>query len=130
MSPLFDADFVIKFHAFSACFAILLLFIVLAMRKGTKFHKIAGRLWVVGMLSTALSSFFIHDIRQFLGFSWIHLLSIYVLCSCFIGIWYIRNGNVKAHRKTMYGMAIGGLGIAGAFTLMPGRIMYEVFFGL
>ena len=39
------------------------------------------------------------------------------------GVWYIRQGNVLAHRKTMHGMYIGGCIVAGVFTLLPGRFL-------
>lgn len=39
------------------------------------------------------------------------------------GIWYIRQGNVFAHRKTMRGLYIGACVLAGIFTLLSGRFV-------
>lgn len=33
------------------------------------------------------------------------------------------------HRRMMTGLFIGGLVIAGALTFLPGRLMWQVFFG-
>jgi uncharacterized membrane protein len=41
----------------------------------------------------------------------------------------IRRGDVRQHGKSMRGVYVGGLLIAGLFTLAPGRILYRVLFG-
>jgi uncharacterized membrane protein len=40
-----------------------------------------------------------------------------------------RRHDVDGHRKRMLGLFFGALVIAGAFTFVPGRIMYKVAFG-
>ncbi len=40
-----------------------------------------------------------------------------------------RSGEMERHRGYMGGTYVGGLIIAGAFTLMPGRRMHDVIFG-
>jgi len=42
----------------------------------TPLHRLLGKIWMVLMVITSLSSFFIHQIDLFYGFSPIHLLSI------------------------------------------------------
>ena len=37
-----------------------------------------------------------------------------------------RKHNVKAHQKGMKSLVFGALIVAGAFTVLPGRIMFEV----
>jgi uncharacterized membrane protein len=37
--------------------------------------------------------------------------------------------NVVGHRKTMLGLFFGALVVAGAFTLLPGRILGRAVFG-
>ena len=37
--------------------------------------------------------------------------------------------NVNRHRYAMMGLFAGALVVAGAFTLVPGRIMHRVLFG-
>ena len=109
--------------------AFLLGLAVLFRRKGTPLHKAMGRTWVALMLAVSLSSFWIHELNQFMGFSWIHLLSILVLYSMTTAIFAIRRGDVRAHRIGMLSTFAGALLIAGLFTLMPGRIMHAVVFG-
>lgn len=77
----------------------------------------------------ALSSFWIHDIRQIGPFSFIHALSVIVLINLYFGIRAIRLGDIAAHRSSMRWLFYAALIGAGAFTLMPGRDMHLVLFG-
>jgi uncharacterized membrane protein len=105
----------------SAAFAALGLGIVmLVRRKGTLSHKFWGRIWAGLVLTVAISSFWI---PRFLHFTWIHLFTLLTLVSLPLAIYKIRSGNVKAHAAAMKGLFIGGLVIAGIFTLIPGRIL-------
>jgi len=46
-----------------------------------------------------------------------------------LGIYFARQHNVVGHRKTMLGLFFGALVIAGAFTLLPSRILGRIMFG-
>ena len=127
--PLDAASLAVQLHAWAAMAAFLLGLAVLFRRKGTPLHKAMGRTWVALMLAVSLSSFWIHELNQFMGFSWIHLLSVLVLYSMTTAIFAIRRGDVRAHRIGMLSTFAGALLIAGLFTLMPGRIMHAVVFG-
>ena len=81
------------------------------------------------MLTIAVSSFFIHSIRLWGPFSPIHLLSIFTVVMLARAVFNARRHRVDAHRNAMVGLFLGALGIAGAFTLLPGRIMHAVVFG-
>jgi len=121
MSPL------IAFHAGLAAAALLVGASVLLRRKGTASHKALGRTWVALMAAVALSSFWILEIRHGAGPSLIHLLSAWTLVSLALAIWFIRRGNVRAHRGFMIGAFIG-LVAAGLGALAPGRALYRFFF--
>jgi uncharacterized membrane protein len=95
----------------------------LAARKGTRPHKLLGWIWVLAMAIAAVSSFWISKAG---GFSVIHLLSVFVLFNLASSIWYIRRGNVRAHKKFMVGTLIGLAG-AGIGALMPGRFLAITF---
>ena len=41
----------------------------------------------------------------------------------------IRRGNIRIHRANMIGLYVGGILIAGAFALSPGRMLHEWLFG-
>lgn len=101
----------------------------LFLAKGTSQHRIIGYIWVALLGLVALSSFWIHDIRQVGPFSFIHVLSVVVLINLYSGIRAIQAGNIVAHRSTMRWMYFAALIGAGAFTLLPGRDMHLVLFG-
>src|SRR5882672_12918061 len=121
MSPL------ILLHAGLAIAAFGMGILVLARRKGTASHKMLGRTWVALMAAVALSSFWIFEIRHGAGPSLIHLLSAWTLISLVLAVWFIRRGNVRAHRGFMIGTFIG-LAAAGLGALAPGRAPYRLLF--
>jgi len=43
-------------------------------------------------------------------------------------LWNVRRGNIRGHRNAMLGLYFGGILIAGALTLLPGRLLYRLFF--
>ena len=100
---------------------------VLARQKGTPSHKVLGRAWVGLMLVVALSSFWILEIRDGAGFSAIHLLSAWTLVSLALAVYFIRRGNVRAHKGFMIGTFLGLAG-AGLGALAPGRTLYLFLF--
>jgi len=129
LAPLLDAEPVTQLHAFAALGAFTLGAFQLAAPKGTLPHRTIGWIWVVLMLTIAISSFFIHSIRLWGPFSPIHLLSIFTLVMLPLAVLNAHRHKVIAHRNGMVGLFLGALVIAGAFTLLPGRIMHAVVFG-
>jgi len=113
-------------HACLAAAALAVGIAVLLRRKGTASHKALGRTWVALMAAVALSSFWIFEIRRGEGPSPIHLLSVWTLISLALALWFIRRGNVRAHRGFMIGTFIG-LAAAGLGALAPGRALYRLF---
>ena len=104
---------------------------MLLMKKGTRRHKVLGRLYMPLMLVTAIVTLFMPahvGPRLAEHFGFIHLFSILVLYSVPAAYVYARQGNILKHRREMIGLYIGGLLIAGAFTLMPGRLLNELLF--
>jgi len=124
-----NAGWIVYGHALVALFSLVIGAVQLTLKKGTTLHRHLGRIWVVIMAVTALSSFGIHEIRMLGPFSIIHLLSILVLYSLWEGIHKIRKGDVQGHRKAMIALYIYAMLITGALTLLPGRIMNTVVFG-
>ena len=129
--PLLRAVAPIPLHAFAAMAAFVLGVVLLTARKGTLPHRTLGWIWVVLMLTVAISAFWIHghNFRIWRGFGPIHLLAILVLVTVPLGVWSARRHRVDAHRWTMISIFTSALVIAGVFTLVPGRIMHAVLFG-
>jgi uncharacterized membrane protein len=117
----------IVFHLAFALAALALGSVVLVRGKGTPSHKMLGRIWASLMAVVALSSFWIFEIRHGVGPSFVHLLSVWTLISLACAIYFIRRGNVRAHRGFMIGTFLGLAG-AGAGALAPGRALYRLFF--
>lgn len=124
-APFFAAPALVRFHVAAAIVALAAGIAVLALRKGTQWHRRLGWVFVAGMALTALSSAFITSNGRF---SAIHLLTVLTLVSLPYAVLMRRRGDIAAHRKAMLGLFIG-LAAAGAFTLLPGRLMHDVAFG-
>src|ERR1700721_1347239 len=129
LAPLLSAAPAIPVHAFAAMAAFVLGVVQFAAPKGTLPHRTLGWIWVGLMLSVALSSFWIHQIRLVGPWSPIHLLSIFTLITVPLGVWKAHQHQVADHRRIMILLFSGALVIAGLFTLLPGRIMHPVGFG-
>src|ERR1700722_2368488 len=129
LAPLLNAAPAIPLHAFAAMAAFVLGLVQFAAPKGTLPHRTLGWIWVGLMLSAAVSSFWIHQIRLVGLWSPIHLLSIFTLVTVPLGVWRAHRHQVAGHRPIMTLVFSGALVIAGLFTLLPGRIMHAVVFG-
>lgn len=125
LAPLLAAPTVMQLHALAALTALAAGLTVLVMRKGTARHRSVGWVFVLGMAVTALSSAFITSDGHY---SAIHLLSVLTIVNLPYAIIMRRRGNIPGHRAAMLWL-FAGLAVAGAFTLMPGRIMNKVAFG-
>ena len=117
----------VAIHLAAAILSLIVGALVLARTKGTRSHKMFGRLWVGLMVAVAISSFWILEIRDGAGFSVIHLLSAWTLVSLALAVHFIRRGNVRAHKGFMIGTFLGLAG-AGLGALAPGRALYLFLF--
>lgn len=106
--------------------------VLLLINKGTKTHRISGRVYMILMLITATVTLFMPaDVgpRIFNHFGWIHSFSFLTIYTVPTAYFAIKKGNVKAHKRKMILLYFGALVIAGGFTFTPGRYLYELFFG-
>jgi uncharacterized membrane protein len=113
-------------HLSAAIACLLIGALVLMRRKGTASHKLLGRIWVGLMVAVAVSSFWLLGLGKG-SFSVIHLLSVWTLVSLALAIYFIRRGNVRAHKGFMVGTFLGLVG-AGLGAMAPGRTLYLFFF--
>lgn len=113
---------VITTHVVAALVSVLLGLVQLLRRKGDTRHRYLGRVWVLLMLWTSVSSFWIRQLRDG-AFSWLHVLSLVTLVTVTLGVVRIRRGDVQAHRGNMVGSWLGS-GIAMVFALaLPSRML-------
>lgn len=110
-------------HLLSALAALVLGGVQLARRKGTRGHRVLGWIWVALMTTAAVSSLWM---PAFMRLNWIHLFTLVTAISLPMAIWQIRHGKPEKHAGTMRGLYTGGLVIAGAFTLSPGRLLGDL----
>jgi uncharacterized membrane protein len=113
---------VVAIHLATATLSVILGSAVSLAEKGSARHRWLGRLWVLAMLVTTLSSF---DIRELNAghFSWVHALSLLTLAGLARAIWAIRHGNVRGHQFAMRG-TFAGLVMAGvAAVATPHRLL-------
>lgn len=127
--PLLDAGLAVQLHVGAALVAVVTGGVVLWRRKGGAWHRALGRAWVAVMLVTAFSALWINDIRLWGPFSPLHVFSVVVPVNMALAVWAARTGRIALHRGTMRGTYLGALGIAGAFALMPGRMLWDVLTG-
>ena len=114
---------VVYAHLLSALAALVLGAVQLARRKGTPWHRVLGWIWVTLMATAAITSLWM---PAFLQFRWVHVFTLVTAISLPTAIWQIRRGDPEKHAGTMRGLYIGGLDIAGAFTLSPGRLLGDL----
>ncbi len=119
---------IIQLHLLAAIGTVALGGAILSLRKGDTRHRTMGWAWVALMGTTALSSLFIVGIN---GDVWslIHVMSGWVLALLPVGVWAARTGRIVRHGRIMSGMFWGASIVAGGFTFLPGRLMWNLFFG-
>ncbi|MEY3986466.1 MAG: hypothetical protein RLZ59_1911 [Pseudomonadota bacterium] len=110
----------IALHLSTTLPALLIGCILFLNPKGTLLHKALGRIWAALMMTTAFASIWIRDLTG--GFGPIHIFTLITLVSIPYAIWSAVRGDIEAHQRSMMGTFIG-LVIAGAFSLMPGRLL-------
>ncbi len=122
-------------HTAFALAAVLVGVYIFLTKKGTARHKLVGRFWVVLLTIVSMSAIPIQSINPG-QYSLIHLFIPFTIGSLIYSIWSIKRFKVTrqqtyryAHMRSMIGVYVGALLIAGAFTLLPGRFLYGILFG-
>lgn len=106
--------------------------VLLLIKKGTSFHKVAGRVYMILMLVTSIVAAFMPakvGATLFGHFGWIHLFCVITIITVPRAYFAAKRGDIKSHKIGMILLYFGALIIAGGFTLMPGRYLHGVLFG-
>ena len=134
LEPLIHAPLAVQAHVATVLPAFVLgTWLLLFSRKGLRWHRVLGALFLGLMVATAITALFIH--RQMpespvLGMSPTHLFVPFVLFATWRALDGAMKGNIKQHQRWTTGMFVGALVINGLNNvfLLPG-ITREVFFG-
>lgn len=119
---------VILVHLAFGLLALLVGAILMAGRKGARMHRILGWGWVLAVGIVAITSLFIRVVNPG-HFSFIHILSGYVIIALPLAVAAARRHDVERHRRTMTGMFFGGFAVNLLFVLLPGRFVWNLFLG-
>jgi len=98
VGPILNVPIVERIHAVAALSTLIIGAIQLWGINGAATRRVLGYAWVIVMLSVALLSFWVHEIRQWVAFSLIHLLSIVVLTMVPFAVLAAQRGNRRRHR--------------------------------
>jgi uncharacterized membrane protein len=101
----------------------------LYLPKGTYLNGLVGKILGILIAVVFISSFFIYEMRILRSYSLIDLLSIWTIISLALGVYFARTNKIQWHKWTMISMNFLALILTGLFTLMPGSLMHEIFFG-
>ena len=114
-------------HLGTILVALTLTPVMLLRRRGDPTHRLLGKLWVTAMFLSAAISFFVR-LSNHGGFSFIHILSAYVVVAAPMIWWTARTHRIAAHRRSVRAMVTGALLVAGFFTLPFGRMLGSFLF--
>jgi uncharacterized membrane protein len=101
-------------------------------RKGTRNHRVLGRIYMLFMLATGFITFSMPakvGPQLFHHFGFIHIFSVLAIFGVPIAYFAARRGYLRAHRFAMIWLYVGGILIAGAFAFSPGRMLHKWLFG-
>lgn len=118
----------IRIHLFAALAALALGGVLLLGRKGRLFHRVAGWTWVSLVAVTAGSTLFITSLNHG-RWSLLHLLTAWVFLVLPLGVIWAKRHDVVRHRRTMMGLFYGGFAINLFIAFLPGRALWQMFFG-
>jgi uncharacterized membrane protein len=132
--PLIHAPVIVQAHVATVVPAFVLgIWLLLFSRKGSRWHRAVGTLFLTLMVTTAILSLFIHrrtpDSAAF-GMSPTHLFVPFVLFATWRALDGAFKGNIKQHQRWVMGLFFGALVINGVNNIffLPG-ITHSVFFG-
>lgn len=104
---------------------------LLVAKKGSPIHRKLGKIYLILMAFTAIVALFMEarvGPQLFNHFGWIHSFCLLTIMTVPRAYYTARTGNIRAHKFAMLQLYFGAIIIAGGFTFVPGRYLYELFF--
>lgn len=127
-----QAPVAVQFHLATLAVAVGATAVLLAGVKGSRLHRVLGWSWSAAMVGTAISTLFIKappSAPSIFGLGYLHLFALLTFISVPRAVWAARRHQVDKHAGIISGFLVGGLGLAGLFALLPGRLMWQMLFG-
>ncbi len=115
-------------HLGTIMVALVLTPVMMLRRRGDALHRQLGWIWVSAMILTAAITFTVRNANNG-GFSFIHILSAWVLIQVPLIAWSAHKHNIARHRFGARAMTTGALLIAGFFTFPFNRMLGHWLFG-
>ena len=123
-----QAPLAVKIHLVTVIPAFFIgTWLIFFSTKGARVHRTLGVVYLTLMTGTAITTFFVRVLNPG-RLSLIHLFIPLTLGGVTATILALRRGDIVRHKRSMIGLYVGALLIAGGFTFLPGRLMHEVFF--
>jgi uncharacterized membrane protein len=134
LEPLIHAPLAVQLHVATVVPACVLgAWLLVFSRKGLRWHRAIGALFLTLMVTTAILTLFIHrrlPDSPVLGMSSTHLFVPFVLFATWRALDGALKGQIKQHQRWVMGLFFGALVINGVNNVffLPG-ITHDVFFG-
>jgi uncharacterized membrane protein len=113
-------------HATGATLSLVLGgYLVIRRRKGDRRHRRLGRVWMVAMYWTVISSFWVKELHPG-HFSWIHGLSVFTFVTLTVALWAALTGRVHTHKSYVLGSYFGLVGAGIAASAFPQRLVPQL----
>lgn len=134
LEPLINAPFAVQIHVATIVPAFLIgTWLIFFSSKGSRWHRSLGVTFMTLMVTSAITSLFIHrrmPDSAIWGLSPTHLYVPFVLFATWRALDGVLKGNFKQHKRWVLGLFVGALVINGANNIfwLPG-ITHDVFFG-
>lgn len=135
LSLIFEQSLAVQVHFFTVVPAFFIGgWLLFFSTKGAPIHRLLGKIYLALMMITATAAIFIAaEVGPTISIAGlrlglIHLFVALTYLGVFNAIRGVQLGDIRRHKGAMIGTYVGGLLIAGAFTFVPGRVMYNMFF--
>lgn len=119
---------VVWVHLATIVVALVLTPMLLWRARGTRSHRMLGYAWCAAMMLTAIDSYWVRLANPG-QLSPIHALSVLTVVLVPVLVWSARTHDVYRHRRTVRGLIVGALLIAGFFTFPFERLLGRWLFG-
>ncbi len=125
--PFLNAPFYLQMHAICALVSLAIGPIALYRKRRDVIHKMVGYVWMTTMGTTALSSFWIREIRADGSLSPVHLFAVISLGSLVYALWAIKRRNLDGHKYMLRNLYFGTVA-ALTMNFIPNRTIPKIFF--